>query len=129
MLCIQVDKSNFTLSAFHDVVNALKEGDSVVIFPEGEVNQNDTRAPLAFKSGAVLMAHKSGAPLVPMYIVRREHWYQRQYVVVGESIDVRTMLGPVPTMEAMTRASDFLHDQEEKLRVYYENWIQNKRNK
>ena len=129
MLCIQVDKSNFTLSAFHDVVNALKEGDSVVIFPEGEVNQNDTRAPLAFKSGAVLMAHKSGAPLVPMYIVRREHWYQRQYVVVGESIDVRTMLGPVPTREAMTRASDFLHDQEEKLRAYYENWIQNKRNK
>lgn len=119
MHCIIVDKDNFTLSAFREVVSRLQEGKMVVIFPEGSVHVGDEGI-RAFKSGAVLMAHKAGAPVLPMYIVKREKWYQRQRIVIGEPFDLRAELGERPSLEAMERATAMLHERELQLREYFE---------
>ena len=118
MHCIKVDKNNFSVSSFHDVVNRLNEGKVVLIFPEGQVNREE--AMLAFKSGAILMAHKSGAPILPIYIVKREKWYRRQHVVIGQQVNVCEILGKIPSMQQLTEASDLLRDNEQKLREYFE---------
>lgn len=120
MHCIQVDKENFALSSFHDVVSNLEKGRMVVIFPEGGLNHNEDGSLMAFKSGAVLMAHKAGAPILPVYIVEREKWYHRQRIVVGEPFDVRERLGKMPTMQALTEASEELRKKEIELREYFE---------
>jgi len=118
--CIAVDKKNFSLASFHEVVDRLKGGKVVVIFPEGQVNSGGKEPVLAFKSGAILMAHRAGVPILPMYIIKREKWYQRQGVVMGQPIDVCEMLGKMPSMEDMTRASETLREKEVELREYYE---------
>ncbi|MBQ3063467.1 MAG: 1-acyl-sn-glycerol-3-phosphate acyltransferase [Clostridia bacterium] len=118
--CIKVDKDNFTVSAFHDVVGRLQNGHAVVIFPEGEVNQTRKGEILAFKSGAVLMAHKAGAPILPVYIADHYKWYQRQRVVIGEPIDLTETLGKMPSMAALTAASDDLRARELALKDYFE---------
>ena len=118
MHCIMVDKSNFSVSSFHEVINRLNDGKAVLIFPEGQVNREESM--LAFKSGAILMAHKSGAPILPMYIVKREKWYHRQRVIMGQTINVSEMLGRIPSMQQLTEVSDLLRDNEQKLREYYE---------
>lgn len=124
MHCIKTDKENFSLSAFHDVIERLQEGKVVVIFPEGQVNLGKEERPdgglSPFKSGAALMAHKSGAPILPIYIVKREKWYQRQTVVVGKPIDVCAILGKMPSLEALTQVSEELRNMELELFVYYE---------
>ena len=76
MHCIKIDKNNFSVSSFHEIVERLNHKKKVLIFPEGQLNQDQSM--LAFKSGIILMAHKSGAPIVPMYIPERERWYHRQ---------------------------------------------------
>ncbi len=119
MHCIVADKENFSLSSFHEVVSRLQDGKMVVIFPEGTVNREGADALLAFKSGAVLMAHKAGAPILPMYIVKREKWYHRQHIVLGTPIDVVDMLGKMPTMQDLTRVSDLLREKEIELREYF----------
>ncbi len=129
MNCIMVDKENFSLSSFHDVVNRLSDGKAVVIFPEGKLNREDGNALLAFKSGAVLMAHKAKAPILPVYIVKREKWYHRQHVIIGDPVDVRAIAGDMPTMEALDRASSYLRDREIELREYYEERITAKKRK
>ncbi len=118
--CIIVDKNNFSLSSFHEVVGRLKNGSAVVIFPEGKVNPEGKETILAFKSGVILMAHKGEAPILPMYIVRREKWYQRQRIVMGNLLNVSEILGKMPTMQDMNNITELLREKEVELREYYE---------
>ena len=120
MHCIMVDKQNFTLSAFRDVVDRLQQGKMVVIFPEGGLNRGEENTILAFKSGAVLMAHKASVSILPLYIVHRTKWYQRQHIVIGKPYNVREDLGPMPTLEQLNTASEKLRQMELELREYYD---------
>ena len=128
MHCIMVDKENFTLSAFHDVVARLKDDKLVVIFPEGGLNTDAEDTIRAFKSGAVLMAHKAKSPILPVYIVKRDKWYQRQHVVIGKPYNVCEGLGVMPTMDQLNEASEAVRAMELELREYYES-KQNKKTK
>ena len=118
--CIMVDKQNFSFSAFHEIVERLNDGKLIVIFPEGKINRDHAETTLTFKSGVVLMAHKSGAPILPIYIVKREKWYQRQRIVIGELFDVREKIGKMPTLEQLTAVSEELRQKEFELREYFE---------
>ena len=128
MHCIKADKENFSLSSFHTVVERLGEGKVVVIFPEGQVNRQENGGMLAFKSGAALMAHKSKAPILPIYIVKKEKWYQRQIVLVGQPFDICSVLGDAPTIERLSAASDLLREREIRLSDYYEERFLKKKN-
>lgn len=125
MHCIMVDKENFSVSSFHDVTERLKDGHAVVIFPEGQLNHDGANSVLAFKSGAVFMAYKSGAPILPMYIAPRKKWYSRLEIVYGDPIDVRAEVGAIPSMQEFDRLSEKLHEKELELREYYKS-IHNK---
>ena len=120
MHCIQVDKTNFSMATFHEVVDRLKDDKAVVIFPEGQVNQNGGEEIQAFKSGAILMAHRAGVPILPVYIARREKWYHFQYVVIGEPFDVKNAVGMIPTMEQVDKACAQLREKELELKRFYE---------
>ena len=120
MHCIRVDKDNFSMASFHGAVDRLKEGKAVVIFPEGQVNQGDGREVQAFKSGAILMAHRASAPILPVYIVKREKWYRAQRVVIGEPFDVKSAVGPIPSVDKMNAVSEQLREKELELKRYYE---------
>ncbi len=130
MHCIMVDKENFTLSAFHQVVSRLNDGKMVVIFPEGGLNTDKEETISTFKSGAVLMAHKAKSPILPIYIVPRKKWYQRQRVVVGELFNVCDEVGAMPTLAQLNEASEALRQKELALREYFDALpIYNKLNK
>ena len=126
MHCIKVCKSNFSMSSFHAVTDNLKKNRAVLIFPEGQVNRGNDSL-LSFKSGAVLMAHNAGAPILPVYIVKQDKWYRRKTVLIGESIDVRALVGERPSMSDLQRASEYIHDKEiELVHKYNEKYNKNK---
>lgn len=120
MHCIEVDKENFSLNSFHAVVSRLDEGKIVVIFPEGGLNRDREQTVHAFKAGAVLMAHRADAPILPLYLVKPQKWYQRYRIVVGQPFDVRRAAGQIPSMEALNAASAALRDKELELCEYFE---------
>lgn len=120
MHCIMVDKENFSVSAFRDVTDRLSAGKMVVIFPEGKVNTENDDEILVFKSGAVLMAHRGKAPILPIYIVKRDKWYQRQRIVIGKPFDVCAEMGRIPTIDQLNAASEALRKMEIELREYFE---------
>ena len=119
MHCIEVNKENFTMHSFHAVRDALKADKAVVIFPEGQVNQ--TNEMLTFKSGAILMAHQSDKPILPVYIVKNDKWYHRQKVLVGDPINIREICGSIPSISDLKKASDLLQKKEIELMEYYSN--------
>ncbi len=127
MHCIQVDKQNFSMRSLHAVFEYLSEEKAVLIFPEGGVNLQNTEMS-SFKSGAVLMAHRTKKPILPVYLVKPEKWYHRRIVIVGEPFDVATALGDRPTMQDMARVSEELRQKELELCEYYNN-INKEKNK
>jgi 1-acyl-sn-glycerol-3-phosphate acyltransferase len=68
MQCIFMDRKNMrqSLLAINEGVNKLKEGYSLVIYPEGTRSKDGTLAP--FKAGSFKLAHKSGVPILPVTI-------------------------------------------------------------
>ena len=116
--CIQVDKDNFSLQSMHAVVDRLKAGKAIVIFPEGQVTAAEQNR--SYKSGAVLMAQLAGAPIQPVYIAPLKKWYHRRVAVIGEPIDISSMCGRFPSVEEMEKISIYLREQEQALAEYYE---------
>ena len=127
MHCIKIDKENFNIGSLHTVCDRLKEGKAVVIFPEGKVNRAENVE--SYKSGAILMAHIAHKPIIPVYIVRRQHWYNRQVAVIGEPIDVNAMCGKIPSMEEIDKASAYMREKEIELMEFYNNKNKKKKEK
>ena len=127
MHCIMVDKDNFHMGSFHAVCDRLKAEKAVVIFPEGTVHREGEKAH-HYKSGAILMAHISHKPVVPVCIIKRKHWYSRQVAVIGEPIDVNAMCGKIPSMDEIDEASKYIREKENELmEYYYEKYTKKKR--
>lgn len=81
-LCTEVDRENFSMKSFTTIVEKLKGGNVVTIFPEGKISKTTS----SFKSGATLMAIKGNAYIVPTYREKRKHFWNREKIVVGEPI-------------------------------------------
>ena len=61
---------------------ALKHGDVVMIFPEGEIHREQEPPVGKFASGVVYVHRRLGAPVVPIAIsVSEKSWPRRRYVV------------------------------------------------
>lgn len=84
MGCIKIERRVADIEAIKRSVNLLKEGRVLSVFPQGGIVHDNSMEQL--KSGTVLMAIQSKAPIIPTYICKREHWYCRQTVVVGNTI-------------------------------------------
>jgi len=118
--CIETDKQNFSMQSFHQAVDYLKADRVLLIFPEGGVNTTEENVK-AYKSGAVLIAHRANKPILPVYIVKVDKWYNRRTLVVGEPIDVRALCGPIPTVEAIEKVTDLIRQKELELVEFYQN--------
>lgn len=91
---------------------ALEEGEAVGLFPEGRITRDPQHWPERSKTGAVRLALRTGAPVVPVALVgaqqvvgttgivarllRNTLLRPRVAVAVGEPIDVRRLAGVGP---------------------------------
>ncbi len=115
--CIVVDQDNFSMRSFHEIADRLKEGKAILAFPEGHINFESTNLQ-AFKSGIVLMAHMGKAPILPIYITKRDKWYKRTVAVIGDPIDLREICPERPSLDDLDKASQYVHNKELELEKY-----------
>ena len=82
MRAFPVDRDNVDLAAVKKSLSVLKNGEKLLIFPEGtRVKKGKKSEP---KSGAVLLAQRAGVPLVPVYITHGRKPFQPIKIVMGE---------------------------------------------
>ena len=81
---IKIDRNTADIEAIKKSVAVLKKGFLLSVFPQGGIVQDGESN--ALKSGSVLMAMQADVPIVPLYICKREHWYDQVRVIVGDSI-------------------------------------------
>lgn len=105
--CIPIDPQNASLDAIKAATAALKQGEVIVMFPEGHVTHtNDSLE--QFKSGVALMALRGKAPILPIYIRNKRSAFDRMLFAVGEPVDIVSEYGNMPTFAQIEEAADKL---------------------
>lgn len=115
--CVEIDRENFTPSAFGEITGLLKENHVLSIFPEGFVHPGDASVK-PFKSGAALMAIRGNASVVPVYIGPKKHWYTHPVVVVGKNIYPKELGMEIPTRTNIDRITSRLYNSEQVLKNF-----------
>lgn len=77
-----VNRGTADIGAMRSMMRYLKRGEQVFIFPEGTRTHSD--GSVDAKTGAVRIASKLKAPIVPVYIPREKRVFRGLEVVVGE---------------------------------------------
>ena len=77
-----VDRNATDVKAVRTAMKFLKEGDKLLMFPEGTRVRGDED--VEAKVGAALFATRTGVPLLPVYIQRKKRRFRRNTVVIGE---------------------------------------------
>lgn len=70
MGCIKIDRKICDMNAIRKTVSILKEGHTVVVFPQGGISREDDMHTI--KSGVVLMAMQAKVPVIPMYVHKKK---------------------------------------------------------
>lgn len=114
--CIAIDRDNFGLDSFREIVDTLKMGEVVSIFPEGRIVSEGAAT---FKSGMILMAMQSDCPIIPIYARKRKSYWERLTMAVGEPVYVNQP-GKRASMSDIQGITELLQDKEDKLRTLVE---------
>ena len=79
---ISVNRGVLDANSVKSTLGYLKSGEKVVIFPEGtRVPEDDA---VEAKAGAVKIADRTGAPIIPVFIPRKKPLFRRLPLVIGE---------------------------------------------
>lgn len=71
-----------------DAMKCLKNGEKVVIFPEGTRNKTSDEEFLPFHGGFALMAIRTKSPIIPFVICNRPKVFRKTHVVFGEPMEL-----------------------------------------
>lgn len=84
MDCIPVDRAKVDLSSIKTGLRVLNEDKTLVIFPEGTRKEDSFSEDI--KNGTAMFAVKTGAPIVPMYFVKKPRLFCFNTLVIGDPI-------------------------------------------
>lgn len=100
-----VDRGNNDINAIKSALRVLKDGRKLLMFPEGtRVGENEEGDA---KTGAAMLAMKTGAPLVPIFMTRKKRLFRRSTVIIGEPYTVHPA-GKRASKEELSTAADEL---------------------
>ena len=77
-----VDRGTADIGAIKTSLKAVKDGKKLLIFPEGGTKH---KAGDEAKVGAAMIAARTGAPIVPIYISENKRFRSKVYVVFGDA--------------------------------------------
>ena len=94
-----VDRGNSDIGAVRTAMRILKDGGNVGIFPEGKRVSEEEKA--TAKTGAIMLASKTGAKILPVYVPRKRRLFGRLDIAVGEPYAIERTHGGSETYEPM----------------------------
>ncbi|MBE6954821.1 MAG: 1-acyl-sn-glycerol-3-phosphate acyltransferase [Ruminococcaceae bacterium] len=102
---ISVDRGNADLNAVKQALKALKDGNNLLVFPEG--TRVRPRKVVDAKTGAALLANRAGVPLLPVFLTRNKKFFCPLKLVIGKPFFVEKQ-GARITQQELQLATDHL---------------------
>lgn len=112
-----VKRGSADMVAIKQCVNHIKDGDVMVIFPEGTRNQGDVTKLQKFHNGAALVLINAKAPALPVYIENKKNMrlFSFTKVHIGQLIDTSEYINKRLTSENLTACTGRLQSGLEEL--------------
>ena len=108
ILTIPVQRKTADLSSLKMSLKLLGKGKILGIFPEG--TRSSTGELGAFEKGVGLMAQKSQAEIIPIYIHPGSYKPLRPKVIIGEHINIKALIADVPRSEQLERINQTIEN-------------------
>lgn len=77
-----IDRGKADVQAIKTAMKILRNGERLLLFPEG--TRVEEGAEGSARSGAAMLATRTGVPVVPVYIPRKKNWFRKTTLVFGE---------------------------------------------
>ena len=113
---IKVNRGTPEVSVHKEILGRLKKGKQILIFPEGTRNLAGTHDMAEFRSGAGVYAMKAKVPIIPLMFHHQSKPFRRNYLIVGDKIDLSAYYGK-NMHEVKDDIASLLHDRMEKLHL------------
>ncbi|MBR2956035.1 MAG: 1-acyl-sn-glycerol-3-phosphate acyltransferase [Clostridia bacterium] len=108
---IPVNRGEPDLQAIKAVMNVLKdEKKQLVIFPEGTRNRANDDSITPLKNGTARFAIKAKRRILPVMYYRKLRPFKRNYMYIGEPIDLSEFYNDKPTEENKTKATQYVYE-------------------
>ena len=114
-----INRDKPDISAFKFSIDVLRKKKVLAIFPEGTRNKNE-EAMKDLKFGAVTFASRGNAQIVPVVLYRKPKIFRRNYILIGDPID---LVGENPsklTKEEVEMNAQNLYDTMQQIRADFE---------
>lgn len=103
---IGVDRGKSDVKAVKESIRVLKSGGKLLLFPEGtRFKDGETQGA---KTGAAMIALRTGVPIVPVWMPAKKKWFGRTPVVFGDPYYPQTGHEGKPTAEDYQPIADDL---------------------
>ena len=126
--CVPIKRGNlFDSEGFDKAIEVLNDERLLAIFPEGGIGNVDMVR--RFKAGVGIMALKTDAKLVPLYVDARISLFRRAHIVVGKEIAVSELCDGEQTIENARIIANKLKEKTEELKQIYDEYMEKKKRK
>ncbi len=85
---IPIDRSKPDMKAMLSAMRVLKNGEKLVIFPEGTRNKTGTTDLQEIKGGAVVFAVRAKCPIVPAMLLKKPRLFRKTKIIVGKPFEL-----------------------------------------
>lgn len=123
---ISIKRGESDMTAYKKIVQVLRDGHQLLIFPEGTRNKEGTPEMLPFQEGASSFAMKCKCPIIPMVFHKPLKPFRRDYLMVGDPIDL-SAFSEFPSHEARAKATEFLYEQMSNLKKELAEMVEKKK--
>jgi len=116
---IPVNREQVGVSSIKQALDALKNGERLLLFPEGTRKDITDGENMSLKNGTAMFAIKSQAPIVPMWLLKKPKFCRRNVLLVGEPFVLSEFAGQKLTKEVLEQASNIISQSMQNLRDNY----------
>ena len=125
---IPVNRDGNDVRALLDCFKCLKNGEKVVVFPEGKRNKTD-EIMLPFKSGAAVMAIRTKSPIVPIVVYTKPRFFRCTHILIDEPFELSEYYDRKLTEEEILEADEKVRNHMLQMHEKHTEYLQSKKNK
>ena len=125
---IPVNRDGNDVRALLDCFKCLKNGEKVLVFPEGKRNKTD-EIMLPFKSGAAVMAIRTKSPIVPIVVYTKPRFFRCTHILIDEPFELSEYYDRKLTEEEILEADEKLRNHMLQMHEKHTEYLQSKKNK
>ncbi len=107
---VAIDRDNPGVKTLISVIKNLKNGEKILLFPEGTRNKTGTTELQSIKEGAATFALRAKCPIVPVIIYKKARLFSKNKMIVGKPFELTEFYDKKGAELDNTKMTNLIHE-------------------